>query len=312
MEPSMTVSSDLPTRAAAEFQKDRGPGFFRTTLGDFEVTALYDGGNTNFLKPELFRADTNEVVALLQNSYDPDTIVGSIAGFLVNTGEKLVLVDAGTGDYTTFGTSLGKLLANFVASGYRPDQVDLVLITHLHPDHVGGITSLAEKCVFPNAEIIVPKLEADYWLSEDAEKKSLERDREFFGVARKVAAPYIAAGKWRTFNGAVELLADVRAYPIHGHTPGHTGYEFTSKGQTMLVWGDIVNVADIQFQRPEIGIIFDMDGPEADKTRQDLLERVATKRIVVAGTHLPFPGIGRLRKDGFGYAWMPVSYLGTP
>src|SRR5271156_2806397 len=103
MELPMTLFSEL--RVPATFQKDRGPGFFRTMLGDFEVTALYDGGNTNFLKPELFRADVNEVRALLQKSFDPNTIVGAIVGFLVNTGEKLILADAGTGDYTGFGPS---------------------------------------------------------------------------------------------------------------------------------------------------------------------------------------------------------------
>jgi glyoxylase-like metal-dependent hydrolase (beta-lactamase superfamily II) len=306
----MTLVSKL--RVPAKFQEDRGPGFFRTMLGDFEVTALYDGGNTNFLKPELFRADVDEVAKLLQRSFDPDTIVGSIAGFLVNTGEQLILADAGTGGHTEFGPSLGKLLGNFIASGYHPDQVDVVLITHLHPDHVGGVTSRDGKPIFPNAEIFVPKIESDYWLSEEEEKNALERDREFFSVARKVAAPYIAASKWRTFVGADELLPQIRSCPIHGHTPGHTGYEFTSKGETLLVWGDIVNVADIQFQRPDIGIIYDMNGPEADKTRQDLIERVAKDRVVVAGTHLPFPGIGRLRKDQSGYAWMPASYLGAP
>ena len=306
----MSVFSHLPRRAATEFQKNGGPGFFRTMLGDFEVTALHDGGGTSFLRPELFRTDPAEVAALLQQSFDPNKIVGSVAAFLVNTGEKLILADAGTGHHTMFGP-LGRLLPNLTASGYHPDQVDVVLVTHLHPDHVGGITSLDGNRIFPNAEIIASKIEADFWFSAEAEKTSLERDREFFGVAREAAAPYIAAGRWHTFDGAVELFPNVSSYLLHGHTPGHTGYVFTSKGETLLVWGDIVNVADIQFQRPDIGIIFDMNGSEADKTRQDVIERAALERIVVGGTHLPFPGLGRIRKDGSGYTWMPAHYLET-
>ena len=115
----MALFSHLPTRAATEFQKNGGPGFFRTILGDFEVTALHDGGGTGFLKPESFRADATEVTALLQKSFDPNTIVGSVAAFLVNTGEKLILADAGTGFHTMFGP-LGRLLANLGACGFLP------------------------------------------------------------------------------------------------------------------------------------------------------------------------------------------------
>jgi glyoxylase-like metal-dependent hydrolase (beta-lactamase superfamily II) len=260
----------------------------------------------------MFHGNQKEIVSLLKKAYvDPKGIVGSDTSFLVNTGEKLILVDAGTGGHWG-GPALGKLLSNLRAIGYRPEEVDLVLLTHLHVDHAGGITTLDDQRVFPNAEIRGAKEDGDFWLSEEIAKKAPKEAREFFDAARKVMAPYIAAGKWHPFEGAVELAPGVKALPIHGHTPGHTGYQFTSKGQTLLVWGDVVHLMPVQFPRPEISVVYDVDARAAVKARMPLLRTLAAKGTVIAGAHMPFPGFGRVRKVQAGYSWEPVSYLGTP
>jgi glyoxylase-like metal-dependent hydrolase (beta-lactamase superfamily II) len=304
--------TSVPSAHSAEFQKVQAPGFFRMKLGEFEVTALYDGGGAGAFKPEMFHAKANEIISLLKDGLnDPDKIIGSDTSFLVNTGEKLILVDAGTGGRWG-GPALGKLTINLAASGYRPDQVDIVLLTHLHADHAGGITSLDGKRVFPNAEIRVAKQESDFWLSEEIAKKAPKEAQEFFETARQVAAPYVAAGKWKTFSGVEEIAPGVKTHPIYGHTPGHTGYEFTSKGQTLLAWGDVIHQVNIQLPRPEISIVYDSDGAAAVKARLPLLKAIVAEKTLIAGAHMPFPGIGHLRKDGRGYAWLPVSYLGTP
>jgi glyoxylase-like metal-dependent hydrolase (beta-lactamase superfamily II) len=309
---ALAAVSSPPAEAAAEMQKTQGPGFFRTKLGDFEVTALYDGGGVGGYQVKMFGAKSEDVVSLLKaSSIDPERIVGSVAGFLVNADGKLILIDAGAGDYW-HSEILGRLAKNLVASGYRPEQVDLVLLTHLHADHAAGITSLDGKRIYPNAEIRVAKSDADFWLSEEIAKKAPADAKEFFDIARKIAAPYISAGKWRTFEGREEFVPGVRAYSIPGHTAGHTAYEISSKGETLLVWGDVVHLAAVQLPKPEIGIVYDSDGPAAIKARLTLLKDLATKHTLIAGAHMPFPGIGRIRHDGAGYDWSPVSYVGAP
>jgi glyoxylase-like metal-dependent hydrolase (beta-lactamase superfamily II) len=309
---SLVALPTSPAVATSDMVKTQAPGYFRTRVGDFEVTTLYDGGAAGAYTLDMFKGNPKDVVSLLQASFaDPKQIVGSVSGFLVNTGEKLILIDAGAGGHWR-ASVLGKLAGNLVASGYRPDQVDLVLVTHLHADHVAGITSLDGKRVFPNAEIWVSKADADFWLSEEVAKKAPKEAQEFFDIARKAAAPYIAAGKWHTFEGNQQFATGVKARPIKGHTPGHTGFEFVSKDQKMLVWGDVVHLASVQLPEPEIGISFDVDGPTAAKTRLALFKELAADKTLIAGAHMPFPGIGRLRVNGNGYTWLPVSYLGTP
>jgi glyoxylase-like metal-dependent hydrolase (beta-lactamase superfamily II) len=303
---------DPPAKASADFQTAPNAGFYRIKVGDFEVTALYDGGGPGAFTPDMFHGNQKEIVSLLKEAHiDPKNIIGSDTSFLINTGEKLILVDAGTGGHWG-GPALGKLLSNLRAIGYRPEQVDLVLLTHLHVDHAGGITTLDGQRVFPNAEIRAAREEGDFWLSEEIAKTAHKEAQEFFDDARKVMAPYVAAGKWRPFEGAVELATGVKALPIHGHTPGHTGYEFTSNGQTLLVWGDVVHLMPVQFPRPEISVVYDVDGPAAVKARLPLLQILAAKGTLIAGAHMPFPGFGWVRKAQDGYSWEPVSYLGTP
>jgi glyoxylase-like metal-dependent hydrolase (beta-lactamase superfamily II) len=191
---SMAALPLSPAMATSDLLKTQAPGFFRTRVGDFEVTTLYDGGGAGGYTLEMFKGNPKDVVSLLQASFaDPKQIVGSVSGFLVNTGEKLILIDAGAGGHW-LGPVLGKLAGNLAASGYRPDQVDLILITHLHADHAAGITSLDGKRVFPNADVWVSKADADFWLSEEIAKKAPKEAQEFFDIARKIAAPYIANG----------------------------------------------------------------------------------------------------------------------
>ena len=204
--------------------------------------------------------------------------------------------------------TLGRLVANLRASGYSPDQVDVVLITHLHADHVGGIYGADGSRVFRNAEIRMAKADSDFWLSTDIASKAPPDAQVFFQVARDAAAPYVAAGKWRPFEGTDPIVPGVRPYPIVGHTPGHMGYEVTSKGQSLLVWGDVVHIMAVQMARPGVGIEFDIDGPTAIKAREKLFAKLSASKTLVAGAHMPFPSLGYLRREGSGYAWVPVVF----
>jgi len=292
--------------AEAPMQKKASPGYFRVMVGAFEVTALFDGGGE--IDGKLLQAPPADVHSLVRKDLgDPQHIRGSVMGFLVNTGAKLILVDAGAGGHWG-GPALGQLRSNLARAGYRPEQVDLILITHLHADHVGGVYTESGLRAFPNAEVRAAKEDSEFWLSAEIAGQAPKEAQEFFQIARNAAAPYRSARKWNPFSGAEPLAPGVRALPIRGHTPGHTGYEFTSNGETLLVWGDVVHVAAVQLPRPDIGIVYDVDGPSAIKARQQLFDDLAANATLIAGAHMPFPSLGRLRKEGAGYVWVPVIY----
>jgi glyoxylase-like metal-dependent hydrolase (beta-lactamase superfamily II) len=285
----------------------QAPGFFRMALGDFEVTSLKDGSFP--IPPSYMKADADYLASLIAADFpsDPPNFNGTVSGFLVNTGKQLILVDTGTGSFGNFPVS-GRLLANLRAAGYTPEQVDLVLITHMHFDHVGGLVTKDGRRVFPNAVVRLAQSESDFWLSKDEAAKAPEQMRAFFEYARMAAAPYQAAGRWKPFPTEDELAPGVRPKLLFGHTPGHTGYEFSSKGQKLLQWGDTLHVATVQFEHPDIGLAFDLDGQMAIDQRLHLMDELSAAGTIVAAPHLAFPALGRvLRKEGV-YAWVPVRY----
>jgi len=296
-------------QAAAPMQHKQIPGFYRTMIGDYEVTALHDGGAG--IDSNALHGDPALIQSLLARSFqnDPKNVSATVQAFLVNTGSKLVLIDTGAGGHWG-GPTLGKLVQNLKASGYKPEQVDLVLLTHLHADHAGGIYKNGKR-VFPSATVMMKKADADFWLSKEIMAKAPEEAKIFFTVAQDGAAPYIAAGKWKPYEGMDEIVAGIAPYAIPGHTPGHTGYMISSKGQSLLVWGDVAHVAAVQLPHPEIGIAFDSDGAAAIKTREDLLVKLAADKTMIAAAHMPFPGLGRIRKadTGAGYDWVPATFL---
>ena len=296
--------------AAAPFHETQVPGFHRTMVGAFEVTALLDG--TSIFEPQWLKAEPATLQPLAAKHLQPaDKLAGTVSAFLVNTGKQLILVDTGTGGFWG-GKAMGHLAQSLRASGYRPEQVDIVLLTHLHADHVAGLRSAAGKRKFPNATVSMLQADSDFWLSKEIAAKAPQEAKEFFDLAQASAKPYQAAGKWKPIAPGAEIVPGVRSRPIAGHTPGHTGYEFTSNGQSVLIIGDTVHVAQIQLERPDIGVVFDLDGPISDKSRAALFDEAARTGQLIGGQHLPFPSLGRLRKEGTGYVWVPLPFSRTP
>src|ERR1700682_6520998 len=292
--------------ANAPQRHDQVPGFYRLKVGDLEVKALFDGPavvDPNWLKGT--KATVDAAVEALNE--DPHMREAADAGFLVNTGKQLILVDTGAGTWYGGGT-LGRLAGNLRSAGYSPEEVDIVLITHLHADHIGGLTTQDGKRVFPNADVYVAKAESDFWLSPEIASKAPKDAQPFFQTAQDVAAPYIKAGKWHTFSGSETIVDGMQLIPLSGHTPGHTGYEFSSKGHKILFWGDTMHAQRVQLQHPELTVVFDIDPPAALATRKQLLSKLAGEDVVIAGPHMLFPGLGRLHKEGSGYNWAPVAF----
>jgi glyoxylase-like metal-dependent hydrolase (beta-lactamase superfamily II) len=296
----------VAARAEAPMVKTQAPGFYRAMVGDFEVTALLDGTMKLPVLKLLTNAPPEQLAEALQRGYLRETVETSVNAYLVNTGRKLVLIDTGTG--SLFG-SRPELLDNLRASGYRPEQVDEVYITHMHGDHVGGLMAGSARA-FPSATLRIHKADTDFWLSETVMNRAPAEVRGFFKGAMDSVNPYLAAGRLRTFEGPTELVPGVHAVPAQGHTPGHTIYRIQSKGETLILWGDLIHVASVQFENPGVAITFDIDGKLAVQERARAFAEAADKGWLVGAAHVSFPGLGRLRAapGGKGYTWTPVNY----
>jgi glyoxylase-like metal-dependent hydrolase (beta-lactamase superfamily II) len=294
-----------PALANAPLSKASTPGWYRMMLGDFEITALSDGTVALPVDKLLTNTTPAKVEAALTRAYQKPQLETSVNCYLINTGSKLVLIDAGAG--TLFGPTLGKLLISLKASGYQPEQIDEIYITHMHPDHIGNLAA-GGKIVFPNAIVRAAKAEGEQWLSQANLDKAPDAAKDYFKGAMASVNPYVTAGKYKPFEGATELVPGIKAVPAIGHTNGHTIYEVTSKGQKLVVWGDLIHVAAVQFAEPAVTIQFDTDSKKAAAERQKVFADAAKQGYFAAIAHISFPGIGQLRVDGPGYRWMPVNY----
>lgn len=291
--------------AEAPMAKAQAPGYFRMMLGDFEVTALHDGSID--LKPTelLTNVKPAEVTKLLGRNFQKEPIALAVNAYLVNTGAKLVMIDSGTG--ALGGPTLGGLIANLKAAGYQPEQVDEIYITHMHFDHLGGLMA-GDKLAFPNAVVRADKHDADFWLSQANHDKAPDAFKPFFKHAQNSLNPYIAANRFKPFDGNTELVPGVKAVAARGHTAGHSLYVVESKGQKLVLWGDLMHIAAVQFPKPEVTIQFDTDSKAAAAQRKKAFAEAAKQGYLVGVAHLPFPGIGRLRSDGKGYTFVPVEF----
>lgn len=294
-------------RAAAPLAGAQAPGYYRVTVGDTEVTALNDGTIDFPMDTLLVGESPAQILGAYKHAFQKLPAESSMNQFLVNTGTRLVLVDAGAGAY--FGPTLGNTVTNLRAAGYTPEQVDDVVITHMHADHIGGLVHDGKRA-FPNAVLRIAKADLAFWMSPANKTRAPEGVRASFAVAQEAISPYIEAGKLQPFEGRTEIVPGVTALPAPGHTAGHTYYAIESRGERLLVWGDVVHSAAVQFRDPSVRIAWDSDDHAAENARERIFAEAASKGYLVAGAHLPFPGIGHVTNAGEagGYAFVPVSY----
>lgn len=299
-----TATTPAISLAAAPMAATQSPGYFRVMIGAFEVTAISDG-TLDLPVDALLSADGAQTRADIARLHLDAPLETSFNAYLINTGKRLLLIDTGGG--ALFGNRLGQLLRNIEAAGYMASQIDDILLTHLHSDHIGGLMSNGQ-LAFPNATVRADRRESDYWLSPEARKTAAESDIQYFDAATASLTPYITAGKFASFRTGAEIVPGISAVAAYGHTAGSTVFRVESKGKRLLLIGDLIHVAPVQLSRPEVTIQFDVDRDAARTTRLDVFQKAAASGDLLGVSHLPFPGLGRLRAAGKGFEWMPVDY----
>jgi len=300
-----TVSMSTIAVAKAPFQRLRNPGFYRMKVGEIEVTALSDGT----LNIPLAKVHTNtteqHAQAALNAAFQGGSSETSVNSYLINNGARLVLIDAGSGSY--LGPTVGRLIENMVAAGYHPDQVDDVVLTHVHTDHSGGLI-VDGKPAFANATVHVNKRETAFWLETAEDERPGNVPGALFTEAEECLAPYIEIGRFRAFDDNSEVLPGLLSILRAGHTSGHSSYVLENGGEKLVIWGDITHGDVLQFDEPDVAIEFDVDQKMAVKSRKIALSEAADQGYLVAAAHPSFPGFGHVRRDSTNYDWVPLSY----
>ena len=280
-------------------------GYYRLKLGEYEITALSDGTVALPMARIYEGIEEKDAETYLAGYFQKNPTETSVNAFLVNTGDRLVLIDAGTGDL--MGPSLGKLVANIEAAGYKAGEIDDVILTHIHADHSGGLSRNGKR-VFENAVLHVNEREERFWLKADDKAKADAGLGPQIVQAEAAVGPYIAAGRFKTFGDNAAPIPGFASVLRPGHTPGHSAIVVESKGEKIVFWGDIAHGDVLQYDRPDVTVEFDVDQKQAAATRAIAFAEAADQTYLVAGAHHAFPGIGHVRRDETNYDWVPLLY----
>jgi glyoxylase-like metal-dependent hydrolase (beta-lactamase superfamily II) len=298
--------NDMQAQARAS-HRGQSPGFQRIRIGELLITALYDGF-VPVPADDLHGAPPAEIRRLLAEAFLPpegDQRTAVIA-FLVEHNGLQIMIDTGSGG--SLGPDTGCLATNLATAQIDPADIDHVLLTHMHPDHAGGLISPDGQPVFPRATVHAAKADADHWLDAAGGACATGVQRLVYETAAWVLAPYRNTGRFVTFRDGAEVIPGVRTVALSGHTPGHTGYLFGEGVNTVLFWGDTVHSHTVQLRRPSVTMAADSDEAAAVASRRKALNLVSSNQWWVGGAHLPFPGLGHLRRDPDRYTWVPVTF----
>lgn len=282
------------------------PGFRRMKMGDVEIISLIDGIARRPLGEEFVKnAPLAEVKALLTSQGLPtDYIDVPFTPFLVVAGNRRILMDTGLGEWG--GPTTGKLLENLRAAGFQAGDIDTVLITHFHGDHINGLRNKAGEYVFSKAKVMVPSVEHGFWMDDAKMAAAPAGMKGAFENVRRTFAQ-MPAGMLQRFEPGTEVLPGIKSVAAFGHTPGHTLFEVVSAGQTFTFVGDLTNVPALFARNPDWAVTFDMDAEAARKVRREVFQRITASGAMLGGFHFPFPAFGKMAASGNGYAFQAIA-----
>ena len=297
----------MPGHAAAPAAGKQTAGFYRYKVGDLEITSINDGARS-FPMPDGFVKNVakDEALAAAEAAYMPKgQVTVPFNPQVINTGSKLVLIDAGYGP--GIAPSVGLLPAGMAAAGIDPRAIDIVVLSHLHPDHINGIKTADGALAFPNAELKVPTLDWAFWMSDDNMGKAAnDMMKGYFANTRKILADQ--AGKVTKYDWGQEVAPGITAVDARGHTPGHTAFAVASGSARILIQSDVTNIPELFLRHPDWHVAFDIDPVVAAQTRHKIYDMAAAERMTVVGFHFQFPSIGHVEKDGAGYRLVPIAW----
>jgi glyoxylase-like metal-dependent hydrolase (beta-lactamase superfamily II) len=280
------------------------PTFYDRMVGNLRLTTLLDG-YFELDKTLVTNLGGEQITEGMRAAYlDPaKPIPLAISTHVIRQGDEITLVDAGAGG--AFGPTAGRMRTSLELLGVAPEEVTRIVLTHMHPDHIGGLIG-ENGPVFPNASLHVSEADHAFWTDEMIASGAPESSQGFFALARAVSEAY--TGRTEMFGDNTDLGGGLTTLAMPGHTPGHSGVRVSDGSDQLIIWGDSTALASLQFSHPDAGIAFDADGVQAAETRRRVLDMVVADKIAVAGTHLPFPGIGHVEEKDGAYAWVPEEW----
>ena len=279
-------------------------GVFSTKVGDVRITALLDGVIP--LQKGYFSGEEQAINAVLEAIGRADgNLPAPINAYLIQTGGKNILVDAGMGAIDGFGPGYGQISAALQAAGVTPEQIDTLVITHAHPDHLGGVLSATGTAVFPKATLIISETEFAFWNSVENLTTAPDEAKGIFEFAQIAFSVY--ADRVRQVPAGTEVAPGMTLEAAPGHTPGHSILRINTGAQEILMVADLFHSAELHTALPDLGFGFDIDPAQAAATRKKLFDQVATDKTLILGSHAHFPGFGRILRDGEAYRYIPVS-----
>lgn len=301
--------STSTTYAESKPQVQQVDGYFLQPVGNLKVTALFDG-ELGLPRSDLLGISAEKANQLFKENFVPvdehNHIVTDFSAYLVQTLTQNILIDAGTAK--CFGPSLGYVPENLKKAGVQPEQIDTILITHAHPDHLCGIT-LDGTMAYPNARVYLAKEDVDYWTSTENEAKATDFFKPLFKMTRDALKPYQQAGQLIAFTKDSFKVPNVELITTHGHTEGHSSYLVDGQnGQKFLGLGDVVHYAAVQFPYPEASYKPDTSFQHAIAVRKNIFEQAYQNQWWIGAAHVAFPGIGHIGKNSKGYQWIPTQY----
>jgi glyoxylase-like metal-dependent hydrolase (beta-lactamase superfamily II) len=303
---ALTPLAGSVARAAAPAGK--GTGVYRYKVGDYEVIQLMDGART-FPMPDNFvvNVSKDEAIKAAAAAYMPEgKVTIPFSPMLVNTGGKLIAIDTGNGLGANAASkgAVGQARLNMEAVGIDPKQVDIVVISHFHGDHIGGLKNADGSPAFPNAEIKVPAVEAAFWGDEANAAKANPFNKAQFPNVKKM----MDGLKVTLYEADKEVAPGITSIFTPGHTPGHMSFVVASGDKKILVQSDVTNIPSLFVKNPTWQAIFDNDPALTIATRQKLYDMAATEKLIVVGYHFPYPCVGHVEKAGAGYQMVPVAW----